>query len=56
MLTVDEEELQEVEDDEQGVEGVEMHVECISPLHVRVLPRALQEVLISNYPRKTLIR
>ena len=49
-LTVDEEELQEVQDDEQRVEGVEVHVEGVAPLHVVVLAALLQQVPVGHAP------
>lgn len=49
-LTVDEEELQEVQDDQQGVEGVEVDVEGVAPLHVKVSARVLQQVLVAEEP------
>lgn len=49
-LTVDEEELQKVENDQQGVEGIEVDVEGVAPLHVKVPARMLQKVLVADEP------
>lgn len=49
-LTVDEEELQEVEDDQQWVEGIEVDVEGVAPLHIIVSAGMLQQVLVADEP------
>lgn len=51
-LTVDEEELDEMQDDEERVESVQVHVEGIAPLHVVVSALALHQVLVSDEPEE----
>lgn len=50
LLTVDEEELQEMKDDEERVESIEVDVKCVAPLHVEVFARMFQEVLVADDP------
>lgn len=42
-----------MQDDKQGVEGIEMHIECVAPLYIIVLTGRLQQVLIGDEPGDT---
>lgn len=50
LLTIDEEELQEVKDDQKRVESVEVDIERVAPLHVKVFARVFQQVLVADEP------
>lgn len=49
---IDEEELQKVQDDEQRVEGIEVDIKGVAPLHIIVLTRVLHQVLIGDHPHQ----
>lgn len=42
-----------MQDDEERVEGVEMHVEGVAPLHIIVLRGVFQQVLVGDDPGST---
>lgn len=50
QLTVDKEELQEVQDDQQWVESVEVDIKGVTPLHVKVPAGLLQQVSVGDEP------
>lgn len=50
LLTINEEELQEVKDDQKRIESIEVDVERVAPLHVKVFAGVFQQVLVADEP------
>lgn len=41
-----------MQDDEQRVEGIEVDIKGVAPLHIIVLTRVLHQVLVGDHPRE----
>lgn len=50
LLTVDEKQLDKMQNDQEWVEGIQMNVKGISPLHIIVSVLLLYQVLVRNEP------
>ena len=50
LLTVDEEQLDEMQNDQKWVEGIQVNIKGVSPLHIIVSVLLLHQVLIRNEP------
>lgn len=47
---VDEEELDEMQDDEERIESIQVHVEGVAPLHIVISALAFHQVLVGDEP------
>ena len=52
LLTVDEKQLDKMQNDQEWVESIQMNVKGISPLHIVVSVLLLYQVLIGNEPTR----
>lgn len=50
LLTVDEKQLDKMQNDQEWVESIQMNVKGISPLHIVVSVLLLYQVLVRNEP------
>lgn len=51
LLTVDEKQLDKMQNDQEWIESIQMNVKGISPLHIIVSVLLLYQVLVRNEPR-----